>query len=201
MAKKVGICKNIDCDNYNQEIEVASGAEFECPLCHQTLKEKAGGKKVNPGDKKLPLIIAVGVVVLGLVGGGIYWGLNRGKGDSNTDFIKDSTAVDIVVVDSAAVDTTVKRPEDTGKSGGKDESKGGVRKGTVNLPYGSYTGDLKNGKPHGYGTITYTVSHRIVPSKDFVANPGDTFEGEFRDGQISGIGYWKHDGNTTAIKL
>lgn len=182
MAKKVGICKNIDCDNYNQEIEVASGAEFECPLCHQTLKEKAGGKKVNPGNNKLPLIIAVGVVVLGLVGGGIYWGLNRGKGDSNTDFIKDSTAVDTVVVDSAAVDTTVKRPEDTGKSGGKDESKGGVRKGTVNLPYGSYTGDLKNGKPHGYGTITYTVSHRIVSSKDFVANPGDTFEGEFRDG-------------------
>ena len=201
MAKKVGICKNIDCDNYNQEIEVASGAEFECPLCHQTLKEKAGGKKVNPGNNKLPLIIAVGVVVLGLVGGGIYWGLNRGKGDSNTDFIKDSTAVDTVVVDSAAVDTTVKRPEDTGKSGGKDESKGGVRKGAVNPPYGSYTGDLKNGKPHGYGTINYTVIHRIVSSKDFVANPGDTFEGEFRDGQISGIGYWKHDGNTTAIKL
>ena len=199
MAKKVGICKNIDCENYNKEVEVASGAEFECPLCRQTLKEKAG--KVGPEGNKLHLIIAAGVVVLGLVGGGIYWGLNRGKGDSNTDFMKDSTAVDTVVVDSAAVDTTIKKTEDTGKSGRKDESNGGVRKGTVNLPYGSYTGDLKNGKPHGYGTITYTVSHRIVPSKDFVANPGDTFEGEFRDGQISGIGYWKHDGNTTAIKL
>lgn len=117
MAKKVGICKNIDCENYNKEVEVASGAEFECPLCRQTLKEKAG--KVGPEGNKLPLIIAAGVVVLCLVGGGIYWGLNRGKGDSNTDFMKDSTAVDTVVVDSAAVDTTIKKRKIPENRGGK----------------------------------------------------------------------------------
>ncbi len=73
-------------------------------------------------------------------------------------------------------------------------------KGTVDLGYASYTGDLKNGKPHGYGTLTYKKSQKIVPSKDFVAKPGDTFEGEFRDGRISGLGYWKHDGNQTVVK-
>lgn len=73
--------------------------------------------------------------------------------------------------------------------------------GTVNLGYGTYKGDVKNGKPHGHGTITYKASHKIVASKDFVANPGDTYEGDFRDGVVSGgIGYWKHDGDITAVK-
>lgn len=74
--------------------------------------------------------------------------------------------------------------------------------GTVDLGYATYTGDLKHGKPHGNGVLIYRSSRRIVPSKDFVASPGDRFEGEFRDGRIAGgIGYWKHDGNITAIKL
>lgn len=74
--------------------------------------------------------------------------------------------------------------------------------GTVNLGYGTYTGDLKNGKPHGHGTIKYTKSHKIVPSKEYVASPGDTFEGDFRDGVPSGgIGYWTHNGDMKGIKL
>lgn len=72
--------------------------------------------------------------------------------------------------------------------------------GPINLGYGIYKGDLKNGKPHGHGIITYTKQHRIVSSKDFVANPGDRFEGDFRDGQIVSIGYWYHDGQQTGIK-
>ena len=60
---------------------------------------------------------------------------------------------------------------------------------------------LKNGVPHGHGVIKYTQKHKIVSSKDFVANPGDEFEADFRDGRVSGnIGYWSHDGNKTAIK-
>ena len=73
-------------------------------------------------------------------------------------------------------------------------------KGTIDLGYGIYTGELKNGKPHGYGKITYKTKSKIISSKDFIANPGDTFEGDFRDGKISGLGYWDHDGNKTAVK-
>lgn len=72
--------------------------------------------------------------------------------------------------------------------------------GTKNLGYGIYRGDLKNGLPHGHGVITYTRQHRIVSSKDFVANPGDRFEGDFRDGRIESIGYWYHDGQQTGVK-
>lgn len=73
--------------------------------------------------------------------------------------------------------------------------------GSIKLGYGTYRGETKNGKPHGHGTITYTASHKIVASKDFVAQPGDKFEGEFREGNVSGgIGYWYHDGDITAVK-
>ena len=72
--------------------------------------------------------------------------------------------------------------------------------GKVDLGYGIYVGDLKNGKPHGHGTITYKTARKIVDSKDFVAQPGDEFEGDFRNGRISSLGYWKHNGNQTAVK-
>ena len=72
--------------------------------------------------------------------------------------------------------------------------------GTVNLGYGTYTGDLKNGKPHGHGTIVYSTSHKVVNSADYYAVRGDKFEGDFRDGRISGgIGYFTHNGDVVAI--
>ena len=73
--------------------------------------------------------------------------------------------------------------------------------GTVSLGYGSYTGDLKNGKPHGHGTITYRQARKVVSWSDQVAQPGDRFEGDFRDGVINGLGYLKtSDGNVIAIQ-
>ena len=67
-----------------------------------------------------------------------------------------------------------------------------------NLGYGTYTGDIKNGKPHGHGTIIYRSSHAITSG--IMASPGDKYEGDFRDGRISGgIGYWTHNGNMKTI--
>ncbi len=106
-------------------------------------------------------------------------------------------------------DIVKKKPSSTTKetapskasSVSKASSSSSATYGTVSVAGGSYTGDLKNGKPHGHGTITYKKSTNIGSSQ-YVANPGDTFEGEFRDGRISGgLGYWVHDGNTEAIKL
>lgn len=109
---------------------------------------------------------------------------------------------------TATIDVTViakSKPGDNGeesKSGdGEDDGEdGGNGWGKVNLGYGIYEGYRKNNKPHGHGTIRYTTPHQIVSWKDFKASPGDTFEGEFRDGKITGMGYWKHDGNVTAIQ-
>jgi hypothetical protein len=74
--------------------------------------------------------------------------------------------------------------------------------GTVRLSYGTYKGELsKDGKPNGHGTITYSCAKRIVSSYDYVAQPGDTYEGDFRNGVISGgFGYWKHNGETVTLR-
>ena len=88
----------------------------------------------------------------------------------------------------ATVKVTVNKPKTPGD-------------GSINLGYGVYYGESKNGKPHGYGKIVFKRTHRIISSKDYVANSGDTYEGEFRNGVPSGgMGYWKHDCDITAVK-
>ena len=135
-------------------------------------------------------ILAIVVILLTM--------LPSGDSNSGEKVEKDST----VVVTPPEIDKS--KDEDKTKETTKTEDEKPQElingRGTVNLGYGKYTGDLKNSKPHGWGKITYTKSTKIVNSKDFVANPGDTFEGEFRDGKISGQGYWTHDGNQTVVK-
>ena len=126
--------------------------------------------------------------------------------------VKDERVVEPVGVDDTSVESTATgdkgstegvkvadKNKNKGGGGGSKVVKDGV--GRVNLGYGSYYGELKNGVPHGHGTITYTRSTRIVNSKDFQAQRGDKFEGEFRNGKISGgMGYWYHNGDITAVK-
>ena len=200
MAKKVGTCVNIDCDNYKQDVEVEPGGEFECPICHQPLREKATGPAPDPDPRMRILLIVAAVLVLGGGGYGLYSYLNGDK-EPETVVEQPKPVVPETPKDTATVapeEPKVATPEPKRVDPKPTTPQNG--RGTVDLGYGTYTGDLKNGKPHGYGTITYKKEQKIVPSKDFVAQPGDTFEGEFRDGRISGLGYWNHNGNKTAVK-
>lgn len=200
MAKKVGTCVNIDCDNYKQDVEVEPGGEFECPICHQPLREKATGPAPDPDPRMRILLIVAAVLVLGGGGYGLYSYLNGDK-EPETVVEQPKPVAPETPKDTATVATEepkVVTPEPKRVDPKPTTPQNG--RGTVDLGYGTYTGDLKNGKPHGYGTITYKKEQKIVPSKDFVAQPGDTFEGEFRDGRISGLGYWNHNGNKTAVK-
>ena len=200
MAKKVGTCVNIDCDNYKQDVEVEPGGEFECPICHQPLREKATGPAPDPDPRMRILLIVAAVLVLGGGGYGLYSYLNGDK-EPETVVEQPKPVAPETPKDTATVapeEPKVAMPEPKRVDPKPTTPQNG--RGTVDLGYGTYTGDLKNGKPHGYGTITYKKEQKIVPSKDFVAQPGDTFEGEFRDGRISGLGYWNHNGNKTAVK-
>lgn len=40
MAKKIGICQNLDCEYFNKTFEVEEGMEFCCPVCLYPLREK-----------------------------------------------------------------------------------------------------------------------------------------------------------------
>lgn len=207
---RYGICLNDkDCSKCKaKEVQqITARKEFVCEECGKPLRECPPPRSF--WDKYGKLIIAAAIVVIAAIVVLCVTLIPGGKTESQEGI--DTTEVDIVKVDTAKVDTT---KVDTVKVG---STKVGTTKvdtakvepkpvtnptyGTVNLGYGTYTGDLKNGKPHGHGIITYTKSTKIVNSKDFIANPGDTYEGDFRDGRISGgIGYWSHDGNQTAVK-
>lgn len=209
---RYGICLNDkDCSKCKaKEVQqINARKEFVCEECGKPLRECPPPRSF--WDKYGKLIIAAAIVVIAVIVAVCVMFIPSGKTEPESlgeDTIKvDSTKVDTTKVDTVKVEPVVQEPT-TEPEPEKDpepivEPKPVTNPtyGTVNLGYGTYTGDLKNGKPHGHGIITYTKSTKIVNSKDFIANPGDTFEGDFRDGRISGgIGYWSHDGNQTAVK-
>ncbi len=224
---RYGICLNQNCSKgKTKEVQKVDALhEFICEECKKKLSDCPPPKSFM---QKHGTKIYAGVGAL-LVAGAVA-GFVLGGGDSEVKppvqepetVIKDNLDKDTVKPQDK--DTVALKPVDNGKGLSKEDDKEnpkdgvgtnggngqtkqpktpGVQNGygTVNLGYGKYTGDLKNGKPHGHGTITYTKSHRIVASKDFVASPGDKFEGDFRDGRVSGgMGYWYHDGDVTGVK-
>jgi hypothetical protein len=186
---------------------------------------KGGG----PNKKLLLLIIAAVTLIIIVICAVLFVGGNKEKTPKQQAQIDTTTQTKQTSVDSTSMEQATKDPaivssepksvsrppqktiEPISKSTNHSQSTNAISAqsknqsssaiyGRVNLGYGTYVGDLKNGKPHGHGTITYTSSHKIVSSKDFVANPGDSYEGEFRDGHPASIGLWHHDGETTGVK-
>ena len=205
MEKKKAKCVNIECTAYDKVIELDTATDNVCPECGSVMEPVTDeGGTDGGGHKGRNLAIALAAVAL-LGGGG--FGIYSMMGDKDkaqpapvvqpVDTVKNDTAVAEPVVAEPVAEEPVAAEPVAAKPVVKKPLNG---RGTINLGYATYTGDLKNGKPHGYGVLTYRQSHRIVPSKDFYAEPGDTFEGDFRDGKISGLGYWKHNGNQTAVK-
>lgn len=98
----------------------------------------------------------------------------------------------------------VETPEDVN---GADQVSDGIRanqvtngEGSIDLGYAIYTGMIKNGKPHGNGTLEYKRSHKIISNKEYQASPGEKFIGTFREGKINMGTWYQKDGNTVVIK-
>ena len=86
----------------------------------------------------------------------------------------------------------------TGATG--DGPKPGERyKGTLNLSYGKYVGDIVDGRPDGAGVLTYTQTQKVVSTKDVVAEPGERIEGVFEHGKASFVTLYKKDGNAVKV--
>lgn len=72
--------------------------------------------------------------------------------------------------------------------------------GTVDLGYGTWVGAVKNGKPNGKGTLTYTSDHR-VDSRDeteTMAAAGDKAEGMMYGGHWSSVTLYSASGSVKA---
>ena len=215
---RYGICLNDNCEKCkSKEVqEIPARKEFVCPECGKPLRECPPPKK--GGNTKLIGIIAGVVVILALIGG--IFALSGGDEGTTTlplDGLGPDSAI-VEKVDSDSIKAAQKAAEEqrlkdslaaveAAKAKEGEQEEGKVKEpvkpqnGYVtnyDIGYGTYTGDIKNGKPHGHGTITYRSSHAITGG--IQASPGDKYEGDFRDGRVSGgIGYWTHNGNMQTI--
>lgn len=205
MALKKGICKNFDnCDLADKrEIQEVDSTEFKCTECGKDLHEldEGAGKTGGVGNKKLIIIIAAAVV---LIGGGVgaALALSGGEDEVPVPEVIDTPAVaePEPVVEPELVEDTVAvaetepevKPEPKPAAG---TGTGAASSGKFSLGYGTYSGPMQGGKPHGAGgTINVTRSYQIdlkdgrgtmldIHSGDKIANT--KFEnGRLRSGEL-----------------
>lgn len=71
----------------------------------------------------------------------------------------------------------------------------------LDLGYATYQGETLNGKPHGSGTLTFRVDHRLDSNDDErrIAESGDRVVGDFYKGHLDN-GTWYHtDGSSEPV--
>lgn len=66
-----------------------------------------------------------------------------------------------------------------------------IQHGAIELGEGLYTGDLRNGEPHGYGTLVYTAGRQSSAFSEIFLPDGERmqkFEGQWQNGYKHGYG-------------
>lgn len=213
MAKIKGVCHNYEgCDMASEKVvQEVEKSNFVCQECGKPLY--AVKQPPQPWWKKHQRELTLGAGVL-IIGGGITGGILAFSGDKEESAKEpeivqtpvDSTKVDSTKVDPTKVDTVVTPPStegpNTDTSGGKQTDGRNSKPSSTskNLGYGKYEGAMKNGQPHGTGTIYYTTRHQVVPSKDIYAESGDYVTGSFRDGKLMSGQLHRKDGNQEFVQ-
>ena len=215
MAKIKGVCHNYEgCDMASEKVvQEVEKSNFVCQECGKPLY--AVKQQPQPWWKKHQRELTLGAGVL-IIGGGITGGILAFSGDkegpakepeTQVDSTKeDSTKVDTTKVDSTKVDSVGTKTQagesNTGTSGVKQPVVDPIAPPATskNLGYGKYEGAMKNGQPHGTGTIYYTTRHQVVPSKDIYAESGDYVTGSFRDGKLMSGQLHRKDGNQEFVQ-
>ena len=114
--------------------------------------------------------------------------------------LKNKEAAEAEAAAKAKAEAKKKKPQTAGTKTPATTTTAPEAAGSLNLGYATYTGQTKNGKPHGKGKLVYKQARKIVASQSYTAAPGDTYEGQFRDGKVSGgPGVWTHNGVQTQI--
>lgn len=76
-----------------------------------------------------------------------------------------------------------------------------VSSSALNLGYASYEGDIRDGQPHGNGTLAFSTSHLIPGTVDCTANAGEKVIGSFREGKVNMGTWYRNDGTQLMVKL
>ena len=191
--KKKGKCTNFSAEGHkgcpkadaDEIIEVDITDDFVCPHCHSELMEI----HEKPGVPKwIWAVVAAAVVLVG--GGGALW--ICGVFDKEPEPI-------VIPVQPTEPESEVE-PEAAPVDEQEPEVKAEAPAEPVKPAYptvGTFSGSLKNGFPHGTGTLTFKQS-RLIDAHDEkgrTAAPGDYIIGEWDNGHLI-QGRWYDASNT-----
>lgn len=214
MAKIKGVCHNYEgCDMASEKVvQEVEKSNFVCQECGKPLYPVK--QQTQPWWKKHQRELTLGAGVL-IIGGGITGGILAFGGDKEEP-AKEPAKVQTEQVDSTKVDSVVAQPQaeepkaaepkaeepkvDVPKVKQPADGNSAASSTSKNLGYGKYEGAMKNGQPHGTGTIYYTTRHQVVPSKDIYAESGDYVTGSFRDGKLMSGQLHRKDGNQEFVQ-
>ena len=203
MAKIKGVCHNYEgCDMASEKVvQEVEKSNFVCQECGKPLYPVK--QQTQPWWKKHQRELTLGAGVL-IIGGGITGGILAFSGDKEEPAKEqvDTTKVDTTKEDTVVAPPPIVDPIPVPEPKDKDKGPGGgpAPSTSKNLGYGKYEGAMKNGQPHGTGTIYYTTRHQVVPSKDIYAESGDYVTGSFRDGMLMSGQLHRKDGNQEFVQ-
>ncbi len=195
-AGRTGICLNTDTCQKAKDKEriVVRTGDFVCPECgnelHEVKEQPKGPNKMLIGGI-VAAVVAIIVLVVCLIPSGDDAQQEGTKGESEVvetpPTEPEGTTPEEPIVEE--LDINLQQPEATP----------GIPEGAIQMEGGYYEGATRNGVAHGSGMITYTKATKIVPSKDYVAQPGETVTGTFRDGKLMTGTWTQKNGNKVRV--
>jgi len=196
---RYGICLNDQCSKCkSKEVqEIGARKEFVCTECGKQLRECPRPKTWWEKNGKMVIIAAV-VVILGAVGGCFALMGNDKKVDGEGEGKPESVKVDTVAVNEPM--EIEKQDEQPKLEEPKQDDPIQNGHGTIELGYAKYEGDIKNGKPHGNGTMTFKETHVVPGAKGNIeAKAGEYAIGGWRNGEVNLVTLYQKDGNQVKI--
>jgi len=182
---------------------------------------RPGGETFKRWKKTLPWVAASIIVLMIVVG---IFVLPKDKTPEKVTMTPVANAIKRDSATEMKADTiNVAKPETTTPPSDKHKVKAGKAKpataisekhrpavqqsepkvGTLSFGYATWTGDIKNGKPHGNGVMTFNTDHRI-DSRDSsrrMAKAGERIDGTYNNGHLVEGRWYKSDGSTEYILL
>lgn len=152
-----------------EELDILEG-NIKCPHCKQELEEIP-----QKGGVNIKLFAGIGAAVIALVIGGFF--IFRGDSKKTSETGTQSEVVDQQGKGEKPTDPVIPEIPDNVNTVVNGN-------GYLKLSYGLYSGDIKDGYPHGQGRLTYSKERQInrYDMKKRKASAGEYIIGEFQRG-------------------
>lgn len=202
---RYGICLKDGCSKcQTKEVQsISAHKDFVCAECGKPLKECRPPR--SWWDKHGKQTIIAGVVALGAaIGAGVWITTSPTNAPISVPLPAEPPSEPQPVTEPEQTTSPDPTPESEPAPAPKPKpaskpAPGTRYKGTLDLGYGTYSGDIVDGKPDGAGVLTYTKAQKVVSTKDVIAQPGERIDGVFANGKPDVVTLHKKDGNTVKI--